>query len=220
MVLLLGAGCATTQTDLNDADAYLKRGLAYHRKGHYDQAISDYTPGPLGNIPDNFQLEPKNGLKAMYDHARDENNGEDGYENCREGVWDPQAMLADSNFIFASPRSFPQTHMGVFLGGNDNSSAPSHARLWFGGYQGVNRYYSPLSAKTLNIYQGYGDPGDPDPDCTYQEGLPCSHWDPSLFPTAETVNYLPELSRTGHNTSATLEGATTLFNWMMAHENW
>ncbi len=42
-VLLLAAGCATMQTDLNDADAYLKRGLAYAKKGQYDQAISDFT---------------------------------------------------------------------------------------------------------------------------------------------------------------------------------
>ena len=41
MVLLLAAGCATKLTDLNDADAYLKRGIAYAEKGQYDQAISD-----------------------------------------------------------------------------------------------------------------------------------------------------------------------------------
>ncbi len=43
MVLLLAAGCATTQTELNDAWAYYNRGLAYFEKGQYDQAISDYT---------------------------------------------------------------------------------------------------------------------------------------------------------------------------------
>ncbi len=42
-VLLLVAGCSTTQTDLNDADAYLNRGIVYQRKGQYDQAISDYN---------------------------------------------------------------------------------------------------------------------------------------------------------------------------------
>ena len=43
MVLLLAAGCATMQTGLNDAVAYNNRGIAYARKGQYDQAISDYT---------------------------------------------------------------------------------------------------------------------------------------------------------------------------------
>jgi len=31
------------QTDLNDAEAYNNRGLAYSDKGQYDQAISDFT---------------------------------------------------------------------------------------------------------------------------------------------------------------------------------
>ena len=43
MVFLLAAGSATTQTDLNDAAAYYNRGVAYARKGQYDQAISDFT---------------------------------------------------------------------------------------------------------------------------------------------------------------------------------
>ncbi len=41
MVLLLAAGCATKQTDLNEALAYANRGIAYGKKGQYDQAISD-----------------------------------------------------------------------------------------------------------------------------------------------------------------------------------
>ncbi len=43
MVLLLAAGCATMQTDLNDAFAYNNRGVAYRSKGQYDQAISDFN---------------------------------------------------------------------------------------------------------------------------------------------------------------------------------
>ncbi len=43
MVLLLAAGCATKQTDLNEALAYANRGIAYGKKGQYDQAISDYN---------------------------------------------------------------------------------------------------------------------------------------------------------------------------------
>ena len=43
MVLLLVAGCATMQTELNDAGAYNNRGLAYGEKGQYDQAISDFN---------------------------------------------------------------------------------------------------------------------------------------------------------------------------------
>jgi tetratricopeptide (TPR) repeat protein len=43
IVFLLAAGCATMQTDLNDAEAYNNRGLAYSDKGQYDQAISDFT---------------------------------------------------------------------------------------------------------------------------------------------------------------------------------
>ncbi len=43
MVLLLAAGIATVQTELNDAKAYYNRGNAYAKKGQYDQAISDYT---------------------------------------------------------------------------------------------------------------------------------------------------------------------------------
>ncbi len=43
MVLLLAAGGATMQTELNDAGAYVNRGNAYAKKGQYDQAISDHT---------------------------------------------------------------------------------------------------------------------------------------------------------------------------------
>jgi len=43
IVLLLAAGCATMQTDLNDAPAYYNRGFAYGKKGQYEQAISDFT---------------------------------------------------------------------------------------------------------------------------------------------------------------------------------
>ena len=43
IVLLLAAGCATMQTELNDAAAYFNRGKAYYDKGQYDQAISDFT---------------------------------------------------------------------------------------------------------------------------------------------------------------------------------
>ena len=31
------------QPDLNDGEAYNKRGIAYRRKGQYDQAISDHN---------------------------------------------------------------------------------------------------------------------------------------------------------------------------------
>ncbi len=43
MVLLLLAGCATMQTELSDARAYMSRGVAYARNGQYDKAISDST---------------------------------------------------------------------------------------------------------------------------------------------------------------------------------
>ena len=43
VLLLLAAGCDTKQTDLNDADAYYNRGVAYREKGQYDQAISDFN---------------------------------------------------------------------------------------------------------------------------------------------------------------------------------
>ncbi len=43
MVLLLAAGCATVQTELNDAEAYVGRGHAYWSEGQSDQAISDYN---------------------------------------------------------------------------------------------------------------------------------------------------------------------------------
>ena len=41
MVLLLAAGCATVQTELNDAAAYINRGNAYFEKGEYDKAWDD-----------------------------------------------------------------------------------------------------------------------------------------------------------------------------------
>ena len=41
MVLLLAAGCATVQTDLDDADAYTNRGIAYLKTGQYDKAWED-----------------------------------------------------------------------------------------------------------------------------------------------------------------------------------
>jgi len=43
LLLLLAAGCATKQTDSNDAAAYKNRGLSYAKKGQYDQGISDFT---------------------------------------------------------------------------------------------------------------------------------------------------------------------------------
>ena len=43
LLLLLAAGCTTVQTELNDALAYYNRGNAYHSKGQYDQAISDFN---------------------------------------------------------------------------------------------------------------------------------------------------------------------------------
>ncbi len=43
LVLLLAAGCATMQTELNDPVAHTIRGIAYAEKGQYDQAISDFN---------------------------------------------------------------------------------------------------------------------------------------------------------------------------------
>ncbi len=59
-VLQLVAGCSTTQTDLNDADAYLNRGIVYQRKGQYDQAISDYNKA--------LEINPRYAL-AYYNRA-------------------------------------------------------------------------------------------------------------------------------------------------------
>ncbi len=72
MVLLLTAGCATVQTELNDAKAYFNGGNAYLVKGQYDQAISDYTKA--------LEINPRYALayynrgiayknKAQYDQA-------------------------------------------------------------------------------------------------------------------------------------------------------
>lgn len=36
------AGCAGVQRQI-DAEPYVTRGLAYHEKGHYDEAIADYS---------------------------------------------------------------------------------------------------------------------------------------------------------------------------------
>jgi len=43
MVLLLLTGCATKQPDLNDAEAYYNRGIAYYAKGQNDQAITYFN---------------------------------------------------------------------------------------------------------------------------------------------------------------------------------
>ncbi len=76
MVLLLAAGCATVQTELNDAKAYLNRGVAYQRKSQYDQAISDYTKA--------LEINPRYAL-AYYNRALAyENTGQ--YDKAWEDV--------------------------------------------------------------------------------------------------------------------------------------
>ena len=72
MVLLLAAGCATTQTELSDPVAYYNRGVTYKSKGQYDQAISDFTKA-LEIIPRFAEAYNNRGnayaMKGQYDQA-------------------------------------------------------------------------------------------------------------------------------------------------------
>ena len=72
MVLLFAAGCATVQTELNDANAYNNRGNAYFIEGQYDQAISDYNKA-LEINPRNANAYSNRGNvyyhKGQYDQA-------------------------------------------------------------------------------------------------------------------------------------------------------
>ncbi len=72
LLLLLAAGCATMQTDLNDAKTYNNRGVAYARKGQHDQAISDYDKA-LEINPRNAKPYYNRGIayfeKGQYDKA-------------------------------------------------------------------------------------------------------------------------------------------------------
>ena len=44
LIMLLFLGCAKVQQPkLEDAEAYLNRGVAYGHKGQYDKAISEFT---------------------------------------------------------------------------------------------------------------------------------------------------------------------------------
>ena len=60
IVLLIAAGCATVQTELNDPAAYIKRGNAYWSEGQYDQAISDYNKA--------LEINPRH-AKAYYNRG-------------------------------------------------------------------------------------------------------------------------------------------------------
>lgn len=181
------------------------------------------TPGPLGPKPSEYDIEAysangPSGFRDNYDNARDADNGEgsDPYRNCTNSLWDEATMMEDSNFYRASSRQFSGLHLAVVLGGNDNSPAASHARLWFQGYTYGAESVSALSAEDIVFYQGYCD------DVTTSGGsytvntqtYPCTHWDRALFSTADAVLYQADLARVTHSTAESIEGATALFNAM------
>jgi len=43
LIILIVAGCAKVQRPSLDTDSYLNRGVAYGKKGQYDQAIVDFN---------------------------------------------------------------------------------------------------------------------------------------------------------------------------------
>jgi len=179
------------------------------------------APGPLGPKPPEFDIEAYDlSFRITYDNARDPNNGIDPtrYHKCADHIWDPTAMMEDSNFYLASDRDFSTVDMAVILGGYDGSPASPLARLWFQGYAYGAESIPAISARSLTFHQGYcQDPTDPTATYTANKHRhPCTDWDPSRFPTATTVTYVPEIAAVGHDIPSSLEGATELFHTMLS----
>ena len=82
MVLLLAAGCATVQTELNNPAAYINRGVAYYSKGQYDQAISDYNKA--------LEINPR--YAEAYNNRGDAYLGKGQYDKSWEDVHKAQDL--------------------------------------------------------------------------------------------------------------------------------
>ena len=75
VIFLFLLSCASTpikESELGNAEAYYNRGLAYGKKGKYDQAISDFTRA-LELNPGNARAYDRRGFaygkKGQYDQA-------------------------------------------------------------------------------------------------------------------------------------------------------
>lgn len=188
----------------------------------------EVNEGPLGPRPEDAALArryvlsdlvPGAGRKAIFDMAADLDNGFGGYSACSDRAFE-QKMLDNSAFLNATTRSFPNTTIGIVLGGKDNSPANSHARLWLQGYDASSSggpNIPGISAESIRVQQGYC-PYDA-PDTFRQQGvnpeLACSLWDPAEFLTADIV-YDPSLVDVTHSTSAAFEGAEAMKQVMLA----
>lgn len=177
--------------------------------------------GPLGpQVLDRYAVSdfvPNGGRKRIFDIASDDDNGAGNYHFCVDGVLE-EKMVANSAILAANTHDLNDTHLAVVLGGQDNSPAPSHARLWFQGFDATAHggpVVPPLAAATLTIIQGYC-PAD-STETYRQQGrfdFPCANWDPELFPTADAVIFDESLADVTHTTSGSQEGATAMFNAM------
>ncbi len=177
-----------------------------------------FDEGPLGPRPDEFVLTA--GDPFRYNCARSTGNNESvcDYDRCGGTMYDEQAFVADSSFLLASERYFPQTDVGIVLGGSDTSGAPEHVRLWLAGY-GYDVYSIPgLEAQSLTLKQGIC--GDMDDEYQSKGGVrSCDDWNLDKFlgvTNAEIRGFDGRLVGTGHDTAATQGGKEVLQELMLA----
>ena len=196
----------------------------------------DLDQGPLGPQVPAFRIHAcdrngrdgdptnddcENSNAAIYDCTRSPDNLADCSSRlCRDGVYDDAAMLADSSFLRASRRSFPDIRLGVVLGGLDLSPAPAHARLWLSGYAFGSEVVPALSALEIEVRQGFcaDTTGSYAISVGAADRRPCTDWDPSNFPgvSATDVGHDARLASVGHNTTREAGGAAAVRDVMLS----
>ena len=201
---------------------------------HDGGPVMTYTPwycggmseGPLGPMPDEFPVDscnrdPVTGqctqlFPENYDCARTPGNNENqcSYRNCRDGVYDEFSFLADSHFYRASTQAFPTLDLGVVLGGQDNSPARHHSRLWLAGYAYGDVSIPGLSARSITLKQGYCT----DTATTWAQDRSCDEWNLSRFPGigGPGRGYDARLVGVGHDTARSQNGMNVIREVMLA----
>lgn len=197
----------------------------FGRDARFDTVVLDggpvwaYTPwycgsalGPLGPIPDEYDLSSAPYFRAFYDCARTPGSNQDActYTTCTTGGYDDASYLADANFLRASDRDL-DLDLHVVLGGADLSPAPTHARLWLAGYQTIPG----LRARSIALRQGY---------CATSSGSygggdtrACTDWEAARYPgLAPGPTYDARLVGVPHDTASRASAIDVLFERMTA----
>jgi len=182
--------------------------------------ICGVDEGPLGTRPPWHGAGAGDGQRLLVDcgYEPGPNSAQCSVTSCADMVYDAPHYLRDSALLQAQVYDLPDLNMGIVLGGADNTNAWRQMRFWFTGAFLDSHGIPPLTARNIELRQGYCASAQDDFPHGETDDITCAHWTAENFPGIQGtgLGFVEAIVETGHSTTESLGGMETTRDLMNA----